>query len=82
MRNIVSVMRSSLIYLPSPSIPKTSYTSRASIMTDKDEEVLRQAGWDKVKENLLSDAKSYPVWRRQFPNAISTKAKIPDYRGQ
>jgi len=44
-------------------------------MTDKDEKVLRQTGWDKVKENLLSDAKSYPAWRRQFPNAISTKAR-------
>lgn len=44
-------------------------------MTDKDEKVLRQTGWDKVKENLLSDANSYPAWRRQFPNAISTKAR-------
>jgi hypothetical protein len=51
--------------------PETSYTSRASIMTDKDEKVLRQTRWDKVKENLLSDANSYPAWRRHFPNAIA-----------
>ena len=38
--------------------PETSYTSRGSIMTDKDEKVLRQTRWDKVKENLLSDANS------------------------
>jgi hypothetical protein len=44
-------------------------------MTDKDEKVLRQTGWDKLKENLLSDANSYPAWRRQFPNAIATKAR-------
>jgi hypothetical protein len=44
-------------------------------MTDKDEKVLRQTGWDKVKENLLSDANSYPAWRRQFPNAIATKVR-------